>query len=38
MKKNGGGRKKEKVKKQERIMVSYFKLIHLGHRVKHVGT
>jgi hypothetical protein len=35
---NGGGRKKEKVKKQERIIVSYLKFIRLGQSIKQLNT
>jgi hypothetical protein len=31
---NGGGRKKEKVKKLERIIVSHLKFIRLDHSIK----
>jgi hypothetical protein len=32
---NGGGKKKEEVKKRERIIVSKFEFIRLGHFIKH---
>jgi hypothetical protein len=38
---DGGGRKKEKIKKKYVIIVNYLKFIHLGPpsvRVKHVGN